>query len=417
MPTGTQSLNAAPNFPTAIAAFASAAVFLMLGFASFLTWKVEEQIRTVVKAQAEVLTGVERLEHYGSVLELSIKAVVATGDLEAAARYRAVQPQLRETLRDLRANLQSSANRMAAAEVNRVDVALTVREYQALDLASRGKLAAARLLIHNEEYSHNLKMYYDSVAEIKRRATEHFLESEGRLESYLTNIFLLSLTSFVVIVLGVIAVGRPTHRWALRLRRAQKTAGRALSNLAEAQESLRQANKTLFDQARMDPLTGLQSRRKFNEDIEEVLPRALQGSESYSLIMCDVDHFKLYNDTYGHLAGDEVLRSVAEAFKSVTRAKDKIYRYGGEEFVLLLHTSSLEAGKVSAERYRAAIEAMSIPHCRNERGIVTISMGLAQIEPGLGISIGRWIELADKALYDAKRGGRNRVASGIALAA
>lgn len=407
----------APGFPKTIVAFGIAAIIIMLGLSSFLTWRLGEQIRTSVKSQAEVLTAAERLEHYGSVLELSIKAVVLTGDLEAAARYRAVQPQLRQTLHELRSNLQTSENRMAAAEVNRADLALTAREYQALDLASRGRLPEARELIHGEDYNRYLKIYYGSITEIEQRATDYFLESERRLDRYLTGILILSLASFAIILIGAAVVGRPAHSWARQLKRAQRQAEQALTDLAEAQEQLTDANRTLFEQARVDALTGLQSRRKFNEDIEEVLPRAIQNGEAYALIMCDVDQFKLYNDTNGHLAGDEVLRSVAEAFRKTARAGDRVYRYGGEEFVILLHSLSLEAANVSAERFRAAVESMGIPHRGSTRGVVTVSMGMVQIEPGLGMSVAKWIEWADNALYDAKRGGRNRVANRAALAA
>ncbi|QDP20432.1 GGDEF domain-containing protein [Sphingomonas xanthus] len=410
--------SALPSFPKTIVAASIGAIILMLGISSYMTWHLGEQIRTSVRSQTKILTAAERLEHYGSVLELSIKAVVATGDPEAAARYRAVQPQLRETLKELRTNLEPSAvTTVATSNVNSADLALTAREFQALDLASRGRLDEAKELIHGEDYNRYLKIYYGSIAEIEQRATEHFMSSERRLDSYLTAILTLSLASFLFLIVGTFAAGRPARSWARELKLSQERTETALVDLRSAQELLKAANQNLFEQARVDALTGVQSRRKFNEDVENVIPRALQDGESYSLIMCDVDNFKLYNDNYGHLAGDEVLRSIADAFKAASRYDDQVYRYGGEEFVLLLKSTSLEAGKVSAERFRAAIEAMQIPHVGNKMGIVTVSMGLAQIEAGRGLSIGRWVELADKALYEAKRSGRNRVENVASLAA
>lgn len=406
-----------PRFPTAMVTLAIATTMAMLCSSSFLTWKLGDQIRTSVNAQTKVLTAAERLENYGNVLELSIKAVVATGDPEAAARYRAVQPQLREILKQLRSDLEIAGARSAASNVDRADLALIAREFQALDLASRGQLPEARRIILGDDYNYYLKIYYDGIAELEQKATEHLSAGHRRIDDYLSGILGLSVASFLSIVLGAVSVWRPAHNWARRLQRAQARTSRALMDLAAAQEQLKNANQTLFEQARVDPLTGLQSRRKFNEDIEEVFPQILQGSGAFSLIMCDVDNFKLYNDNYGHLAGDEVLRLVGETLKRSLRTDDRVYRYGGEEFVLLVRSNSVEAGRVSAERFRAVIEAMRIPHCGNNAGIITISMGLAHVESGQNYSIGQWIDQADKALYEAKRRGRNQVATCPVLAA
>jgi len=132
--------------------------------------------------------------------------------------------------------------------------------------------------------------------------------------------------------------------------------------------------------------------------------------------MCDVDHFKLFNDTYGHQAGDQVLQSVARALANGCRGGDQVYRYGGEEFLLILPAQSFEGGHISAERLRNAVEALNIPHAASPLKKVTVSMGVATIGAGEDKTCAAWLEEADTALYRAKRLGRNRVMADCAAA-
>lgn len=389
----------------------------MLGLSSFLTWKLGEEIRNSVEAQSQVLQAAERLENYGNVLELSIKMVVATGDSSAAARYRAVQPQLRETLQKLRTDLDVGGARAAASQVDRADLWLIAREFEALDLANQGRLEEARNIISSDDYNDHLAIYYGGIADLEDRASEHLASSERQVDRFLTVILALSLASFAVILAGAIAVWRPARTWAHRLKTSQVRTAKALAELAKIQEQLEAANQSLFEQARMDPLTGLPSRRKFNEDVERAIPEALADGSSYSVILCDVDNFKLYNDTYGHLAGDEALRLVGAALKGALGPEDRVYRYGGEEFALFVKSHSPQVGMLTAERFRAAVESFGIPHRGNATGIVTVSLGIVQIDPARNLSIGCWIEMADRALYAAKHSGRNRVAASDAMAA
>lgn len=125
--------------------------------------------------------------------------------------------------------------------------------------------------------------------------------------------------------------------------------------------------------------------------------------------MCDVDHFKLYNDTYGHIAGDEVLRKIARALSNGCRGADHAYRYGGEEFLLILASPSAASAQRSAERHRLAVEALDIPHSASPSGRVTISVGVSILSQDVCGSTDKWLTAADHALYEAKRLGRNRV--------
>lgn len=183
------------------------------------------------------------------------------------------------------------------------------------------------------------------------------------------------------------------------------------SRLAAQQAELELLNAKLFEQARVDPLTGVSTRLRLNEDLEDLSARVERYSERYCAVMSDVDHFKQYNDAYGHPAGDAVLRKVADTLAENLRAGDQVYRYGGEEFLLILRADSIEAGVAGAERHRAAIEALKIPHRGSPFDTLTISMGASLLSAGGSDAITMWLCAADAALYRAKSLGRNQVAA------
>ena len=181
--------------------------------------------------------------------------------------------------------------------------------------------------------------------------------------------------------------------------------------LARQSAELERLNRALFAQSRTDALTGLGSRLKLREDLEAIAARVRRYGHGYCVVMCDVDFFKAYNDGHGHLAGDEVLRTVAQTVRATCRGGDHAYRYGGEEFLILLPEQSLDGGFTAAERHRLAIEALAIPHPANPcGGVVTISAGVASLATADAAPIDAWLAAADAALYRAKQSGRNRVA-------
>lgn len=186
--------------------------------------------------------------------------------------------------------------------------------------------------------------------------------------------------------------------------------------LEDQQSQLEALNQQLFAQARIDPLTQLWSRRKLAEDLEQITARVERYDERYCAVMCDVDHFKLYNDSYGHPAGDQVLQNVARALANACRGGDQIYRYGGEEFLLILPEQSLDGGRSSGERLRRAVEALDIPHANSPTKKVTVSIGVAVLSGDHQKTVTRWLEAADAALYRAKGSGRNRVMADVVLA-
>lgn len=181
--------------------------------------------------------------------------------------------------------------------------------------------------------------------------------------------------------------------------------------LADGRAHLRELNARLFEQARHDPLTGLGNRLLLNENLETATALAERYGHGYCVVLFDVDFFKRYNDLYGHLAGDEVLKKVAAVAAESFRDGDTIYRYGGEEFLALLPEQTLKTAAVAAERLRRGIEALAIPHeAKDPPGVVTASMGIAELPPNSKKPAEALLKEADEALYRAKGSGRNRVA-------
>jgi two-component system chemotaxis response regulator CheY len=165
-------------------------------------------------------------------------------------------------------------------------------------------------------------------------------------------------------------------------------------------------HRRLHDDARHDTLTGLGNRLRLAEDLEVLCGRVERYGHSYCVALFDIDDFKGYNDGAGHLGGDGALRAVAGALQQQIRTGDAVYRYGGEEFLVMLPEQSLETARLAADRLRAAVEALALPHPSG--GVVTVSAGVAGLDEN-ATRPDQLFELADKAMYRAKESGRNRV--------
>ncbi len=180
----------------------------------------------------------------------------------------------------------------------------------------------------------------------------------------------------------------------------------------ERTDQLRRANQALRELASVDDLTGLTNHRRFQEELQTEWRRAARSQRPLTLIVIDIDFFKRFNDTYGHLAGDACLKAVAHCLSGwVRREAEILARYGGEEFVALLPEISLEEGTRLADEMRCSIEALNIRHEDSSAGpVVTVSAGVASTVPDLERPPSWLFEAADRALYEAKHSGRNRVA-------
>jgi diguanylate cyclase (GGDEF)-like protein/PAS domain S-box-containing protein len=191
---------------------------------------------------------------------------------------------------------------------------------------------------------------------------------------------------------------------------------RDISERKFAEAKLQDAYKVVEALAATDSLTGLANRRRFDQVLISEWRRGLRDQSSLSLLMIDADLFKAYNDTYGHPRGDSCLKQIAEAAQDVlARPSDLVARFGGEEFAVILpHTGSDGALKI-ARGICEAVRGRRLPHDCSPLGIMTVSIGCATAVPSLGRHAVNLIELADEALYRAKRAGRNRICSSEAM--
>lgn len=181
--------------------------------------------------------------------------------------------------------------------------------------------------------------------------------------------------------------------------------------------SLERANRTNFLEERLlietasrDGLTGIHNRRMFDDHVDRIWPQAIRDQVPIALLLVDIDHFKAYNDYYGHQAGDECLKRVAWSISGCARRPlDVAARYGGEEFAVILYDARRDHVEEAARRIQNAVESLAIRHAASPAKTLTVSIGAACIQPIAGRSHFGFIQLADEALYEAKERGRNCV--------
>jgi two-component system, cell cycle response regulator len=240
---------------------------------------------------------------------------------------------------------------------------------------------------------------------------------EDRRDAYTYFIFLTALGDKGHLLAGLAAgaddyLSKPLDRDELQVRLASAyRMTRLHKRLAAQNEQLEKLNERLFQESREDPLTHLGNRLRLEEDLDVLQARSRRYGHSYAVALCDVDLFKEYNDRYGHPAGDRVLARVAGVIMRNRRSGDTAYRYGGEEFLVVLPEQTLEAAASTADHLRKTVENLRITHESNvPPGLVTISAGVAALSKGDPKSTDELLQRADTALYKAKEAGRNRVA-------
>ena len=208
-------------------------------------------------------------------------------------------------------------------------------------------------------------------------------------------------------MLLLLAAAWLVHR--LRVRALERRRRELEAKVAERTEQLEAANATLRELAVVDDLTGIANLRGFREHLHRELRRAARHGGRLALLMIDIDHFKAYNDTFGHPVGNVCLRQVATTLSaSLHRAGDMVARFGGEEFAVVLVDIDEEGAALVAERMRSGVEGLGVSHPTTAAGCVTISVGVATTAAGGDAK--SLIDRADDALYQAKQSGRNRVA-------
>ncbi|MFJ4262272.1 diguanylate cyclase [Paenarthrobacter nicotinovorans] len=180
----------------------------------------------------------------------------------------------------------------------------------------------------------------------------------------------------------------------------------AAQRITSLHADLARYRSALTEQARTDPLTKVHNRLKLSEDLGDLQ----DGNRGYCLAMVDVDNFKSYNDIYGHQAGDAALVAIAATLTGEIRTSDAVYRFGGEEFLLLLREQTAATAEKVMERVRSAVHDLRIEHSGDPDGVLTISAGISAFKDGRRAGTEQLLREADLALYAAKAAGRNRVA-------
>jgi diguanylate cyclase len=192
-----------------------------------------------------------------------------------------------------------------------------------------------------------------------------------------------------------------------------KTLELQLQNSSREVNELRDKLESVTEESLTDPLTGIRNRKAFDTELQESIDKSIETGEPLSIVMCDIDHFKNFNDTWGHQTGDQVLRLVANCLSENVKGRDTAARYGGEEFVVILRQTELADAVNLADQIRAKVESKKLvkKSTGDILGVITISAGVTQYDPDEGAA--DFLRRADACLYAAKRGGRNRVVSNV----
>lgn len=247
--------------------------------------------------------------------------------------------------------------------------------------------------------------------EVARRIRE--LEKPG---DWVPILFLTSMTDDEALEKGIAAGGddylyKPVSEVVLGAKiRAMQRIVQMRASLLVMTRKLDNANQELRRLSSLDWLTEIANRRHFEETLEQEWRRSMRQRAEFSILICDIDHFKSFNDALGHPAGDACLRAVAQALVgAMDRGGDFVARFGGEEFAVILADTPLAGAAVVAERMRAAIEALNIVHPAATTGHITASFGVAAGVAMPDTQAQKLVKIADQALYQAKNSGRNRV--------
>jgi diguanylate cyclase len=231
-----------------------------------------------------------------------------------------------------------------------------------------------------------------------------------------TSAYATSLNSFATELSDDGLTGSPIHQRVQTVLRDTKETSASIDVLCHLLEDscqeitkLRAELARSRDEALHDPLTLIANRRAFDDALEALSFEAQKQNSQLSLLMLDLDHFKKINDTYGHLFGDRVLRSVAKMFQSTVKGRDLAARYGGEEFAILLPATPINGAMALAESIRTQVQRLQFKRVDNQEivGGITISIGASIYRPNEPLA--QFVNRADEALYASKRAGRNRV--------
>ena len=390
---------------------AVAILLLTIGVGFYVDLRSEQMHRQNLRIQI----GLERMVRLNQSLTSSVATAVIEKNSLRAASYNSLQAELEATMQEVQALTRSMTLASEVLALRDEQRALRALESQAFVHMRDDRWEAAYKALLGGDYVMALKLYeINSESAVGALSIE--LANTARLQDQLRQVTLVLRLAAVLLLLW--AGWRYSRRLQtelaeqVRLRAEVTAAKEALEEkVRQRTVELQAANLQLETLSTTDGLTGLANRRRFDSYWTEEWQRALRQGTPLAVIMLDVDHFKAYNDHYGHQLGDACLRRVGEVLRaSVRRAGDLAARYGGEEFVVVMPGATLAPAQEAAQGILAAIRAQQMPHASSPvASAVTISLGVAADTPRPSEDRERLLKQADLALYDAKHQGRNCV--------
>lgn len=362
-----------------------------------------------------ISTRLERIVRLEQELTSLLSGAVLEQKIMRVSRYDSVNENLMATVSavaDLSRELNLSGDISVLHDLQR---GLRTIEARSLRHMRAGNWPRARAVLFEEDYVLAKKIYEITTESVITALTDELADKARRLERMRNAAYALRLGALGLMIWVGLMFSRRLRREVAQQARLQQTIQNANEKLEasvrERTAELEAANHQLAALSSTDALTSLANRRRFDEVWEIEWQRAARLSLPLALVLIDVDEFKAYNDHYGHQAGDECLRRVATTLAGeARRAGELVARYGGEEFVLVLPGSTAQDARTFAEKIRAAVEAVAMPHAHSKAAsVVTISLGVASGVPRHAADAEALLKKADVALYLAKNQGRNRV--------
>lgn len=396
-----------------------AVVVLLLTIA--VSFYVDGRNDQIHRQHLEVSTRLERMLRLNHQLTDMLTIAVLEQNPLRASTYNTVNNELNQTILEVSQLTRSLALSQEIVALNADQSELRQLEQRAIAWMQADAWVPARALLFDDDYLMARKIYEIDTETAVGALSQELSEVARQFERWRHIMLVLRLGALGLLLWVGGAYSRRLQQELdeqVRLRGEITQANQGLeAKVAKRTAELQAANQQLEVLSNTDGLTGLSNRHRFDQVWAQEWQRAVRQGLPLAVVMIDVDHFKLYNDQFGHPAGDECLRRVAAVLAhSVRRAGELAARYGGEEFVVVLPGLDADGAPQEAERIRTEVSALGIPHTGSSAGaVVTVSLGVASRVPQREEGLYLLLQEADDALYQAKHGGRNRVglASGI----
>ncbi len=385
---------------------------LTIGFG----WYVDAQTDRIGRHHVRISTGLEQVQKYNIALSNLLAISVLERNILRAASYATLNAQLDAALSDVAALADALHLAGEIQPLREERTHLAQIESQALEHMRNDRWEDASRLLSDNDHQMARKIYEINTDTAVGALSGELDSLAGRFEQWRKITFGMRMGAILLLLWAGRRYSQRLHRELAeqgRLRKAVSAANAALeAKVRERTQALEAANAQLEALSATDGLTGLANRRKLDTTWVLTWKQALRQHYSVAVLLIDVDHFKAYNDHYGHPAGDVCLQRIGQVLRDAQRRAGELAgRYGGEEFMVLLPYADLAQAAATAERIRQQVQSAGMAHVGNDPlGVVTISIGVAACIPQGEQPAQYLIDRADQALYQAKEAGRNRVA-------